>query len=193
MQKSKYLKLVVGALMMISLSCSALANSVSLNYSATQKNGTGQVSKGAWELSGAKAISDTTDLTAKGILANNHKTDGYGVGLELGARFKAPIGDSVTAWLQPAVALRSPESGGGYIGYVVDAGLDLKHSHFTFTPAVSYANDFGDSRTVRQTTAGLKAAYALTKNWSADVRARHEFNESGYDANRLYGGVSYKL
>lgn len=185
------LKLVMAALMVISFS--AFADSVSLNYSAIQKNGSGTVGKGTWEMTGVKAIRATTDLTVKGSLSNVHATPGYGTGLEVGFREKFPLSESATVWVQPALTFHSPESGGSYGGYVVDAGVDLKQSKFTFTPAVSYANDFGDSRETRQTTVGVKVAYAVNKNWSVDSRYRHEYNEVGQDANRLYAGLSYKF
>lgn len=185
------LKLVMAALMVISMS--AFADSVGLNYSAIQKNGSGSVEKGTWEMTGVKAIRATTDLTVKGSLSNAHATPGYGTGLEVGFREKYALFDNLTAWVQPAVAFHSPESGGSYGGYVVDAGVDLKYAALTITPAVSYANDFGNSREVRQTTAGIKLAYAVTQNWSADTRVRHEYNEVGRDANRLYAGLSYKF
>ena len=171
----------------------AHADSVGLNYSAIQKNGSGTVDKGTWELIGTKAIGETTDLTVKGSLVNAHATPGYGTGLEVGVREKYALFDNVGVWVQPAVALHSPETGGSYAGYVVDAGVDIKHAALTFIPAVSYANDFGDARTVRQSTVGMKVSYAVTNHWAVDGRFRHEYNEVGQDANRLYGGVTYKF
>jgi hypothetical protein len=171
-----------------------MADSVGINYSMIQPSGAGSVNKGAWEVLGSKDLNDAVAITAKGVLKNAHSTPGYGVALEVGTKIKlSDLKGSVIPWVQPALTYTSPESGGGnYLGYVVDGGVDLKYGAFTVTPAVSYANDFS-TRQVRQETAGVKVAYAVTKNISVDARYRREFNEVGADANRIYGGVSYNF
>lgn len=172
----------------------AHADDVGVNYSIYDQSGGNFTSeKSAWEVYGSKSLTDQTSLTAKGILANNHSSDGYGVGLEVGAKYKFYDSKSaINPWVQPALSYTSPESGKGSSGYVVDAGVDFKVNKFTITPAYSYQDAF-TSGDYKKQTYGVKVGYAVSDSSSVYVRGRHEDNDVGQDYNRFYAGYEYRF
>jgi uncharacterized membrane protein len=188
--------LVAGILLALSFSSMAFADSLGVTYSMVQDNGVGAVNKGVWELNGSHDLISNVALTGKGILINSHNLDGYGVGLEVGSKVKYfSTADKSTwnPWVQPALTYTDRETGVSSLGYVVDGGVDFLVGDFTLTPAASYSNSFRSSDNSSKYTAGVTVAYPLTASLELNGRVRHEWNDTGLDSNRVYGGVAYKF
>ena len=186
------MKSILIAMMMV-FSVGVFADSVGINYADVQPQG-GAVATHKIEFLGAKTLTDQIDGTVKAVLSNAHSSPGYGTALEVGTKIKfASSKDQFVPWVQPALTFTSPETAkGNYFGYVVDAGVDSKFNRFTVTPAVSYGDSF-NAANHKQSTAGVKVAYAYNDNLSFYSRYRREFNDVGLDANRIYIGTEYKF